>query len=52
MLSGIGKSFKTPVTKTSTESSSKNPWSDRVVILKLLLDCLTTVFGVNLTDVL
>ena len=38
--------------KTSIVSSSKNPWSDRVVMLKLLLDCLTTVFGVNLTDVL
>ena len=38
--------------KTSIASSSKNPWSDRVVMLKLLLDCLITVFGVNLTDVL
>ena len=38
--------------KTSTASSSKNPWSDNVVILKLLLDCLVIVFGVNFTDVL
>ena len=38
--------------KTSIASSSKNPWSDKVVILKLLLDCLVTVFGVNFTDVL
>ena len=38
--------------KTSIKSSSKNPWSERVVILKLLLDCLTIVFGVNFTEVL
>ena len=38
--------------KTSIVSSSNNPWADRVTILKLLLDCLTTVFGVNFTDVL
>ena len=35
--------------KTSITSSSKNPWSESVVIVKLLTDCLTTVFGVNFT---
>ena len=38
--------------KTSIASSSKNPWSERVLIVKLLLDWRTTVFGVNLTEVL
>ena len=35
--------------RTSIVSSSKNPLSERVVIVKLLTDCLTTVFGVNFT---
>ena len=36
--------------KTSTASSSKNPWAERVTILKLLLDCRVIVFGVNFTE--